>query len=126
MSNYYEPAIMPELSDPAIGRLLSLFPGATPLHIPVRVGLPVRAKGAVERTSIMFGANDTAILLVDYPLYGGELVQVRPAAGKGEASAVVIALMSKGHGLSVAVRFNQGVPKWFAKAYAQPAPERRG
>ena len=116
MNNYYEPAIMPELSDPAIGRLLSLFPGATPLHIPVRVGLPVRAKGAVEKTSIMFGANDTAIFLVDYTLYGGEFVQVRLAAGKGEASAVVVALIPKGKGLAVAVRFDRGVPEWFAKA----------
>ena len=116
MSNSYEAAIMPELSDPAIGRLLSLFPSATPLHIPVCVGLPGRAKGAVEKTSIMFGVNDTAIFLVDYPLCGGELVQVKPAAGKGEASAVVVALIPKGRGVAVAVRFDQGVPKWFARA----------
>jgi hypothetical protein len=115
MSNYYEPAIAPELSDPAIGRLLSLFPSATPLHIPVRVGLPVRARGAVEKTAVMFGANDIAIFLVDYPLYGGESVHVRPAGGRSEASAVVVALIPKGKGLAVAVRFDQGVPKWFAE-----------
>jgi hypothetical protein len=115
MSNYYEPAISPELSDPAIGRLLSLFPRATPMHIPVRVGLPGRAKGAIEKTSIMFRADDTAIFLVEYQLYGGECVRVKPAVGAGEASAVVIASMSKGSGLAVAVRFTEGAPRWFAR-----------
>jgi hypothetical protein len=116
MSNFYEPSISPELSDPSIGRLLSLFPNAAPVHIPVRVGLPIRAKGASERTAIMFGFNDTAIFLVNFPLCGGEAVRVKPAVGPGEASAVVVALMPKGRGLAVAVRFNEGIPKWFARA----------
>ena len=116
MSSYYEPGIAPELSDPAFGRLLSLFPDAAPVHIPVRVALPVRAKGASEKTTIMFGAYDTAIFLVNFPLCGGEAVQVKPAVGPGEASAVVVALMPKGRGLAVAVRFHEGIPKWFARA----------
>jgi hypothetical protein len=115
-SSYYEPGIVPELSDPAFGRLLSLFPNAAPVHIPVRVGLPVRAKGASEKTTIMFGVNDTAIFMVDFPLCGGESVQLKPASGPGIASAVVVALMPKGRGLAVAVRFHDGIPKWFARA----------
>jgi hypothetical protein len=116
MSNFFEPAIMPELSDPSIGRLLSLFPNISPVHIPVRVGFPSRAKGASERATIMFRVNDTAILVVNYPLHGGESIRVRPAAGAGEAPAVVVASMPKGRGLAVAVRFHEGVPRWFGRA----------
>jgi hypothetical protein len=116
MSNYFEPVMAPELTDPAISRLLSLFPNAAPLHIPVRVGLPIRAKGATEKTAIMFGVNDTAIFLIDFPLCGGEAVLVRPATGSAEAPAVVVASIPKGRGLAVAVRFYDGIPRWFARA----------
>ena len=115
-NTYFEPAIMPELSDPSISRLVSLFPNISPANIPVRVGLPSRAKGASEKTTIMFRVNDTAIFVVNYPLYGGEAIRVRPATGTGEAAAVVVALMPKGRRLAVAVRFHEGVPRWFGRA----------
>lgn len=106
----------PEVSDQVFDRLLSIFPKAWPVRIPIRVGLPVRAKGAIEQTTIVFGSDDTAMFLTDFPLYGGEAVRVKPSSGRGEASAVVVALMPKGRGSAVAVRFHEGVPKWFAKA----------
>jgi hypothetical protein len=116
MNNIYETGFIPEQTDPAYNRLLSLFPNASPVNIPVRVGLPIKAKGASEKTTIMFGFNDTAIFLVNYPLCGGDAVRLKPATGQGEVPAVVVALMPKGRGLAVAVRFNEGVPRWFARA----------
>jgi hypothetical protein len=116
MSNCFEPAITPELADPGFSRLLSLFPSAAPLHLPVRVALPHRAKGATKKCTILFGVNDYAILSVDYPLNCGEVVRVRSAAVPGEAPAVVVAMIPKGQGATVAVRFLEGVPKWFRKA----------
>lgn len=103
-------------SDPALGRLLPLFPSAKPAHIPVRVGLPTRARGAVEKTTIMFRGHDTVIFLIDSPLYGGEAVQLRQSAGPREASATVVALMPNGRGAAVAVRFLEEIPKWIFKA----------
>jgi hypothetical protein len=103
-------------NDPAMGRLLPLFPSARPANIPVRVGLPTRAKGAVEKTTIMFRGHDTVIFSVDYPLYGGEAVQLRQSAGPREASAKVVALMPNERGAAVAVRFLDEIPKWIFKA----------
>ena len=116
MGRYYDAGFLPEMSDPAFNRLLSLFPNATPVQIPIKVELPKRAKGASEKTTIMFGVKDTAIFIVNFPLYGGEAVRVRPSAGPGEATAVVVALMPKGKGQAVAVRFDEGAPKWFHRA----------
>ena len=103
-------------NDPALGRLLPLFPSAKPAHIPVRVGLPGRAKGAVEKTTIMYRGHDTAIFLLDYPLHGGDAVQMRSAAGPRESAAQVVALMPNGQSTAVAVRFLEEVPKWLLKA----------
>jgi hypothetical protein len=103
-------------NDPALGRLLPLFPSAKPAHIPVRVGLPGRAKGAVERTTIMFRSHDTAIFLLDFQLHGGDAVQLRSTLGPRESAAQVVALMPNGQGSAVAVRFLEEVPKWLLKA----------
>jgi hypothetical protein len=112
----FNPAAAIGCSDPAMGRLLPLFPSAKPAHIPVRVGLPSRAKGAVEKTTIMYRGHDTVIFLVNNPLYGGEAVQLRQFAGTRETSATVVALMPNGRGAAVAVRFFEDIPKWIFKA----------
>ncbi|HLY62598.1 MAG TPA: hypothetical protein VKV95_17790 [Terriglobia bacterium] len=103
-------------NDPALGRLLPLFPSAKPANIPIRLGLPTRAKGAAEKTTIMFRGHDTVIFMVNYPLYGGEEVQLRQSAGPREASAKVVALMPNERGAAVAVRFFEEIPKWIFKA----------
>lgn len=114
--NYFESAISPEMLDPCLGRLLSLFPNVASLHIPVRVALPARAKSASEKCMIQFGGKDTIIFSVNYPLSCGEAVRVKPSAGPGEASAVVVAMMPRGRGATVAVRFIEGSPRWIGMA----------
>ena len=112
----FNPASAFGQNDPALGRFLLLFPSAKPAHIPVRVGLPGRAKGAVEKTTIMYTGRDTAIFLLDYPLHGGDAVQLRSTAGPRESAAQVVAWMPNGQGTAVAVRFLEEVPKWLLKA----------
>jgi hypothetical protein len=116
MSNYMESTVLLEISDPAIARLVSLFPNVSHLDIPIHVMLPLRAKGAIETTNILFGANDTAIFLTQFPLWGGEAVRVKPAAGVGEAPAVVVAVVPQRRGFAVAVRFHDAIPSWYASA----------
>ena len=116
ISNHFEPAISPELGDPGLGRLLSLFPNVASLHVPVRVALPARAKGVSEKSTIQFGVSDTAIFNVNFPLNCGESVRVKPSVGSGEVPAVVVAMIPKGRGTTVAVRFVEGTPRWFHKA----------
>ena len=113
---FFESSIGAEALDPCLSRLLSLFPHVASLHVPVRVALPGRAKGASEKSMIQFGDNHTAILSVNYPLSCGEAVRVKPSAGSGESSAVVVAMIPKGQGTTVAVRFLDGAPKWISRA----------
>ena len=103
-------------NDSALGRLLPLFPNAQAARIPIHVALPKRARGATEKTVIIYRGHDTAIFLLDYPLLSGDTVQLRPHFGPRAAFAQVVALMPSGQGLAVAVRFIQEVPKWLLKA----------
>ncbi len=114
--NYFESAIGPEILDPCLGRLLSLFPNVASLHIPVRVALPTRGKGTSEKCMIQFGGKDTVIFTVNYPVSCGEAVRVRPSAGPDEASAIVIAMVPRGRGAIVAVRFLEESPRWISMA----------
>jgi hypothetical protein len=107
---------MPELNDTGLSRLVTLFPNTVPLHLPVRVALPDRAKGGSEKSMILFGVKDTAIFTVDCLLSCGDVVRVRPYATVSEASAVVIAVAPKGRGMAVAVRFLDGAPQWLGKS----------
>ena len=116
MINFPEPAISPELAEPSVGRLLSLFPNVASLHVPVRVALPARARGMSERSTIQFGVSDTAIFNVNFPLTCGEAVRVKPSVGSGEAHAVVVAMLPKGRATTVAVRFLEGAPRWIHRA----------
>jgi hypothetical protein len=116
VSNHFEPAISPESNDTSLGRLLTLFPNTIPLHLPVRVALPDRAKGASETSTILFGVKDTAVLTVDFLLCCGEVVRVRHSEAVGEASAVVVAVIPKGRGTAAALRFLHGAPRWFRKS----------
>jgi hypothetical protein len=116
MSFIYDQPNSPGSNHPALIRLLPLFPSAKPVNIPVRVDLPGKAKGASEKTTIVFRSHDTAIFFVNYPLNGGDTVQLRASTGPRENPVVVIALMPNGPGWVVAVRFLDEVPKWFQKA----------
>lgn len=116
LSKFPEPAIFPEMAEPSLGRLLSLFPNAASLHVPVRVALPARAKGVSEKSTIQFGVSDTAIFNVNFPLNCGEAVRVKPSVGSGEAHAVVVAMLPKGRATTVAVRFLEGAPRWIHRA----------
>lgn len=105
-----------ESDDPTLGRLLSLFPDVKPAHIPIRVGLPVRAEGASESTTVVFRGRDTAIFPLKFLLYGGDAVRLRPSSGLRDTAAIVVALMPGGPKFGVAVRFLEEVPKWLRKA----------
>jgi len=105
-----------EANDPALGRFLSLFPGAKPARIPIRVGLSPRGDGASERTTIEYWGNGTAIFSLTFPLYGVTAVRLRPSGGQREASAAVVALVPNGRGFAVAVRFLEEIPRWLLKA----------
>lgn len=91
--------------DTALNRLLSLYPDAKPVRIPVRVQLPPRGKGARETTTIAFKTRDAAIFSMKFPLCGGETIMLHHAFEPGAAPAVAVALMPNGADWAVAARF---------------------
>ncbi len=102
-------------TESTLGGLLNLFPAARRLYVTVTVDLPIRVKGASEKTTILFGTPDTAIFLLKFPVGSGTKLSLRPVAESRAAQAVVDAVMLCEQGLAVAVRF-QHVPKWFNEA----------
>ncbi len=102
--------------DLALNRLLSLYPDAKPVRIPVRVQLPPRGKNVRETTTIAYKTRDAAIFSMKFPLYGGETILLHHAAESGAAAAVAVALMPNGPGWAVAARFVDGTPRWILKS----------
>lgn len=103
-------------ADLALNRLLSLYPDAKPVRIPVRVQLPPRGKNARETTTIAYKTRDAAIFSMKFPLCGGETILFHHAAESGAASAVAVALMPNGSSWAVAARFLDGPPRWILKS----------
>ena len=112
--------------DAAIVRLLTLFPAARPVLIPIHVGLPERSNGAGEEAVIVYRGSDTAIFLLDYPLLGSDMVKMRSTGGSRFVLARVVALMPAGRGSAVAVRFIEEVPKWLFKVAPHSSSGIRG
>ena len=101
--------------DSPLRRLISIFPGLKPANLPIHVGMPARANGVTESSRILFRGHDVAIMVVNFQLYGGESVLLRPLGGLLPTSAVVVAHIYNEPGLAVAVRFLEEVPTWFLK-----------
>ena len=111
-----EPSCSPSTNESPLAILLSLYPDARPVHIPIRVGLPFRTKGKCETTTITFRSRDAAFFLLNTPLIGGETVVLQPSAGPIHTPAVVVAVMPNGRASAVAARFHEGIPRWFLMA----------
>ncbi len=98
-------------------QLARFFPGASALHIPVRV-LPHRTAHSrlYESALVAFGAKEFAIFLSALPLEFDDRVRlVREGAGKASsrpAEAIVVALQYHEGRKAVAVRFVEGSCDW--------------
>jgi hypothetical protein len=103
-------------NDTALNRLLSLYPDAKPVRIPVRVQLPPRGKGARETTMIAYKTRDSALFSMKFPLCGGEKIMLYHSVESGAAPAVAVALMPDGANWAVAARFVDGTPRWILKS----------
>ncbi len=114
--NIHDAVASPAAGDSAINRLLSLYPNAKPVRIPVRVQLPPRGKGARENTIIAFKKHDAVIILMKFPLCCGERILVDHPVEADATSAVTVAVVPNGIGWVVAARFIEGVPRWILRS----------
>ena len=99
-----------------LGRIARLFPGATPVRIPVSVaGACPRVADMAEETVIEFGTSDTIFFSSDLPLEINDLILVHNDEGTLEADAVIMAVQHSEDCRAVAAKFLWPVPNWILK-----------
>ena len=91
------------------GRLARIFPGATPMDVPVRVE---RASGKTERTTIEYGTPRELIFRNDAGLNLDESLRVRSDDGLLDVTVCVIAVHWNDLKQTVAARFLTPVTNW--------------
>jgi hypothetical protein len=110
------PGALPRPTQGDIRRLVSLFPNAKPVYIPLRVRPPFGTDAVCEKTSALFLAQDAVIFLSNRPHHNGETLLLRHFASSDENQATVVAVLYDDTRMAVAVRFVDGLPKWIQAA----------
>ena len=91
------------------GRLARIFPGATPMDVPVRVE---RESGKAERTTIEYATTREVIFCNDTGLNLDESLRLRSDDGLLDATVCVIAVHWNDLKQTVAARFVTPVTNW--------------
>ncbi len=110
------PGALPPPKQGDIRSLVSLFPNAKPVYIPLRVRPPFGTDGICEKTSALYLARDAVIFLSDRAHRNGETLLLRHFASADENPATVVAVLYEETRMAVAVRFVDGLPKWVEAA----------
>jgi len=104
----------PASAEGEISRLLTLFPRAKRVNIPMLVRVLADGKEVWdwEKDWIMYVAADSAIFPSNLPLRGNETLLFRRPGESEATSGVVVAMQFDGTRVIVAVRFLNGLPEW--------------
>lgn len=97
-------------------KLAQLFPGASPVRIPVQVttATPGR-KRLQEQTVIEFGTAREVVFASELPLEFEDAVRLTNSDGSLDARATVVAVRYHGGRKAVAARFVDEVENWIIK-----------
>lgn len=97
-----------------ISRLLTLFPKAKRVNIPMLVRVVADGKEVWdwEKDWIMYVAADSAIFPSNLPLRGNETLMFRRPGESAMTPGVVVAMQYDGARVIVAVRFVTSLPEW--------------
>jgi hypothetical protein len=99
-----------------IEKLAQLFPGISPVRIPVRVGTVVTGPGRLqEQTVIEFGTAREVLFSSALPLEFEDQVRLVNSDGSLDARATVVAMRYHGARKAVAARFMCEVENWIIK-----------
>jgi hypothetical protein len=97
----------------ALRRLAELFPGATPMRLPISVVVPRgKGQGLEESTSIDFGTSRMVFFESGLPLELGDVLFLRNSDGSLGAEAIVVALRLNEGRRAIAARFVTEVRNW--------------
>ncbi len=103
----------PSQEKSALRRLAELFPGVTPMRLPISVVAPRgKGQGLEESTVIEFGTSRMVFFEAALPLELGETLHLRNADGSFGAEAIVVALRPTDGRRAIAARFVAEVRNW--------------
>ena len=105
-------AMNPGAQENVAGRLARIFPGATPMRIPVRME---RDGGSAERTMIEFGTAREVIFRTSAQLDCGDAVRLMNDDGTLDIKVRVIAVQWMDTKQAVAAHFIAPVSNWIIK-----------
>jgi len=100
-----------------VEKLAQLFPGVSPVRIPVRVSTAVMngPRRLEEQTVIEFGTAQEVLFSSTLPLEFEDQVRVENSDGSLDTRATVVAVRYHNGGKAVAVRFLGEVGNWIIK-----------
>jgi len=94
-------------------RLVELFPGATPMRIPISVLVPRgKGQGLEEKTAIEYGTARMVFFESRLPLELDDKFHLQNSDGSLEAEAIVVGLHFVGGRRAIAARFVAEVRNW--------------
>ena len=94
-------------------RLVELFPGATPMHIPISVVVPRgKGQGLEEKTAIEYGTSRMVFFESRLPLELEDKFHLQNSDGSLGADAIVVGLRFIGGRRAIAARFLAEVRNW--------------
>jgi len=99
-----------------VEKLAQLFPGASPVRIPVRVTTAAAGQRRLqEQTVIEFGTPQEVLFASNLPLEFEDRVRLVNSDGSLDARATVVAVRYHGGRKAVAARFVGEVGNWIIK-----------
>jgi hypothetical protein len=101
------------LKESALWRLAELFPSATPLRIPILVGITKENGSPLEENTVIeFGTSRMIFFESRLPLELEDKFHLQNSDGSLETEAVVVALRVKGGSRAIVARFVAEVRNW--------------
>jgi len=97
-------------------RLVELFPGATPMRIPICVLVPRgNGQGLEEKTGIEYGTSRMVFFESRLPLEMDDSFHLRNSDGSLDADAIVVGLHFSKSCRAIAARFVTEVRNWILR-----------
>lgn len=100
-----------------VERLAQFFPGASPVHVPVRVtGKTISGKPFAEKTTVEFGTAHELIFGSHLPLEFADTLRVETEDGSLNSDVSVVAIhYFDGNTTAVAARFMGEISNWVVR-----------
>lgn len=106
----------PSQHESALLSLVELFPNATPLRIPILLGVTRGRSHLLEENAIIvFGTSEMIFFESRIPLELADRLHLRNSDGSLETEAIVVAVRVNDHQRAVAARFVAEVHNWIVQ-----------